>query len=219
MSYSPQTLPRLTSGLARRLSYGLACALGVLGFLGLAADAVAQEPTTPRAAMREAAEEQADMDPAGSAMADAAHLQRAAMRGGPPREGAPGSDRKSSAVTSVAEPKSAAERLHHAMRAIAREEVARDLAAAEAAGRSTPVATRRSAAGKSGAVENEREQVRDTAAQVAKAVGAQRAAEAARGNGNAYGVGNANGNGNANGRAALSSPPGSAGAVGAARPR
>jgi hypothetical protein len=107
------------------------------------------------------------------------------------------------------------------MRAIAREEVARDLAAAEAAGRSTPVAARRSAAGKSSAVENEREQVRDTAAQVAKAVGAQRAAEAARGNGNsngnAYGVGN--GNGNANGRAALSSPPGATGAVGAARPR
>lgn len=99
------------------------------------------------------------------------------------------------------------------MRAIARQEVARDLATPDAAGRGVLASGRRAVGGKGNPVDAEREQreqARGAAvqAQVAKAVGAQRALEAARGNTNGNGINN----GNANGRSALSSGPGATGA-------
>lgn len=164
--------------------------------------------------MREAAEEQADIDPSASSAAESAHLRRPLTpSSGQAREAAASSP--AGAAATRPEPGSAAERLHHAMRAIARQEVARDLATPDAAFRGALVSGRRAIGGKGNPVDAEkeqREQARGAAvqAQVAKAVGAQRALEAARGNG----ISNGNGinNGNANGRSALSSGPGASGA-------
>lgn len=201
MLYPPQTLLRL------------ACALWLSG---LCAHAAAQDLPAPLAAMREAAEEQADIDPSASSAAESAHLRRPLTpSSGQAREAAASSPAGAAAATT--EPGSAAERLHHAMRAIARQEVARDLATPDAAFRGALASGRRAAGGKGNPVDAEkeqREQARGAAvqAQVAKAVGAQRALEAARGNGNGISNGNGINNGNANGRSALSSGPGASGA-------
>lgn len=187
MSYSPQRL------------LGLACAVCLLGS---ALTARGQDAQPAIAAMREAAEEQADLDP-GPARADSPQTRPVPPRTGRAAEGAAGAP-----VVASSAPKSTAEQLHQAMRSIAREEVARDLALAEAASRGAAAGPRRGSGGRAHPSENEadaREQARGTAvqAQIAKAVGTQRSLEA-RGNGNAYGL--VGGNGNGNGRSALSSP-------------
>lgn len=199
MLYPPQTLLRL------------ACALWLSGFC---AHAAAQDLPAPLAAMREAAEEQADIDPSAASATESAHLRRPPTpSSGQAREAA--ASNPAGAAAARTEAGGAAERLHNAMRAIARQEVARDLATPDAAGRGVLASGRRAVGGKGNPVDAEREQreqARGTAvqAQVAKAVGAQRALEAARGNAN--GNGNGANNGNANGRSALSSGPGATGA-------
>lgn len=206
MLYSPQTL------------LGLACALCLLGFSG---NVAAQDLQAPLSAMREAAEEQADVDPTAATTLEASRLRQAVpARAGHAQAAAPTGNGHAGAAPGPADAKSPAERLHDAMRAIARDEVARDLATADAAARGTLAGGRRAIGGKGSLVDSEREErerARGAAvqAQSAKAVGAQRALEVSRGNGNAGGASN----GNANGRAALSSPPGLPGASGAPRPR
>lgn len=169
MSYSRQTLHRL------------AITLLVLGLCG---SAVADEPTGPLAAMREAAEAQADVDPATPAVRDALRLQKSTPK----------------AAQGVS-PAASQDTLRAALRAAAREEMARDLGALQSAGQGSAIsaAHRAEAAGGSGDKEA-REQARSAAvqAQSAKAVGLQRVIELGRG------VGSGNSNGNSNGRSALS---------------
>ncbi len=164
---------------------GLTFALLVLGLRGSAA---ADEPSGPLAAMREAAEALAELDPATPAVGDALRLHKSTPKAAH-GEGA------SSAAS--------AEALRAALRAAAREEVARDLAASNPAGHGAGIAAARGKEGsRAGADKEAREQARGAAiqAQSAKAVGVHRNVELQRGLGN--------GNSNGNGRSALNAGTG-----------
>ena len=171
------------------MSYARQRWVGILGALlcaGLCQSALAEEPTSPLAALREAAEAQADTDPGMPTVAASLRDQKAVQK---------------SAAADHGTARVPAQTLRAALRAAAREELQRDLGNGAIPGRPSAAPSAHGAEHGGGSSDKEsREQARGAAlqAQAARAVGVQRNIDLQRG------LGNGNANGNANGRSSLS---------------